>query len=103
MKNYDSHVMMQCLLPVVMCSYLDGDVQTTLLELEVFFRELYCQKLKINLLEKFEKDIVLILYKLEKKISPSFFDIMVHLAIHLPKEVLLARSIHYRWMYPIER
>ena len=86
-----------------MHGYLGGDVQTALIELGVFFRELYCQKLKINLLEKSEKNIVLILCKLEKKILPSFFDVMVHLAIHLPKKALLAGSIHYRWMNLIER
>ena len=72
MKNHNSHVMMQCLLPVVMRGYLGGDVPTALIELGVFFRELHCQKLKINLLEKFEKDIVLILYKLEKNFHHHF-------------------------------
>ena len=86
-----------------MYGYLGGDVQTTLIELEVFFQELCCQKLKINLLERSEKDIVLILCKLEKKFSPSFFDFMMHLTIHLPKEALLVGSVHYRWMDPIER
>ena len=88
---------------MIMHGCLGGDVQTTLIELGVFFRELCCQKLMINLLEKFEKDIVLILCTLEKFFSPLFFNITVHLAIHLPKKALLTRPIHYRWMYPIER
>ena len=96
-------MMMQRLLPVVMHGYLDGDIQTALIELGVFFRELCYQKLKINLLEKFEKDIILIFYILEKKKLPSFFDIMVHLAIHLLKKALLTRPVHYRWLYPFER
>ena len=103
MKSHDCYVMIQRLLSVVMHGYLDGDVQTALIELGVFFRELCCQKLKINLLERSKKDIVLILCKLEKIFPPSFFDVMVHLAIHLPKEVFLAGPVHYRWMYPIER
>ncbi|XXG62579.1 hypothetical protein AAC387_Pa05g0908 [Persea americana] len=28
---------------------------------------------------------------------------MVHLAVHLPREAMLARPVQYRWMYPIER
>ena len=87
---------------MVMHGYLSGDIQTAWIELRVFFRKLCYQKLKINLLEKFEKDIVLILYKLEKKFSPSFFEIMVHLAIHLLKKALLIRLVYYRWMYLIE-
>ena len=103
MKSHDCHVMMQHLLPVVIRGYLSGDVQAALIELGVFFRELCCRKLKVNLLEKLEKDIVLILCKLEKIFLPSFFDVMVHLVIHLSKEALLAGPVHYRWMYPIER
>ena len=80
---------------VVMCGYLGSDVQITLIELGVFFRELCYRKLKINLLEKFKKDIVLILYKLKKKFSPSFFDVMVYLTIHLSKKALLTRLVYY--------
>ena len=37
MKSHDSHVMMQRLLSVVMHGYLDGDGQTAMIELGVFF------------------------------------------------------------------
>ena len=62
---FNSHVMMQHLLPVVMRGYLGGHVPTALIELGVFFWELCCRKLKINLLERSEKNIVLILCKLK--------------------------------------
>ena len=75
MKSHESHVMMQRLLPVVTRGYLGGDGQTAMIELGVFFRELCCRKLKINLFKRSEKDIVLILCKLEKIFSPSFFDV----------------------------
>lgn len=54
-------------------------------------------------LVKLEENIILILCKLEKIFPPAFFDVMVHLAIHLPREVKLGGPVHYRWMYPIER
>ena len=34
---------------------------------------------------------------------PAFFDIMVHLVVHLSREAELAGPVHYHWMYPIER
>jgi hypothetical protein len=34
-------------------------------------------------------DIVVILCKMEQIFSPAFFDVMVHLAIHLPREAEL--------------
>lgn len=32
-----------------------------------------------------------------------FFDLMIHLIMHLVREVRLCRTIHFKWMYPIER
>ncbi|CAL2270935.1 unnamed protein product [Prunus armeniaca] len=40
---------------------------------------------------------------LEKYFPPSFFDIMVHLVVHLVKEVRLRGPVYFRWMYPFER
>ncbi|PRQ24319.1 hypothetical protein RchiOBHm_Chr6g0271091 [Rosa chinensis] len=34
---------------------------------------------------------------------PSFFDIMVHLVVHLVREVRLCGPVCFRWMYPFER
>ncbi|GKE98361.1 hypothetical protein Tco_0021712, partial [Tanacetum coccineum] len=40
----------------------------------------------LDVLEKQEKKIVVILCKLERLLPPSFFDIMIHLLVHLPYE-----------------
>ncbi|KAH7849057.1 hypothetical protein Vadar_012326 [Vaccinium darrowii] len=33
----------------------------------------------------------------------AFFDVMVHLTVHLSREAMIAGPVQYRWMYPIER
>lgn len=43
------------------------------------------------------------LCQLERIFPPSFFDIMVHLPIHLANEVRLGGPVQFRWMYPPER
>ena len=58
---------------------------------------------KSYVLEKLEEGIVLILCKLERIFPPAFFDVMVHLMVHLPREAKLAGPVSYRWMYPFER
>ena len=40
---------------------------------------------------------------LEKIYHPTIFEVMVHLAVHLPDEALLRGPVQYGWMYPIER
>lgn len=79
------------------------DIYETIAELGNFFRELFSKTLKIDVLHCLKYEIPIILCKLEKIFPPTFFDVMVHLAIHLPNEAIIRGSIQYRWMYPIER
>ena len=54
-------------------------------------------------MKKLKWDIPLVLCKLEKIFSLAFFDVMVHLVVHLLDETLLIGSVQYEWMYTIER
>ncbi|KAK6137042.1 hypothetical protein DH2020_029215 [Rehmannia glutinosa] len=103
MKSHDCHVLLQRILPVGIRGSLNKEVCDVLAELGHFFQRLCCKKLKRTDLEKMREDICLILCKLEKIYPPAFFDVMVHLPIHLPNEALLGGPVHFRWMYPIER
>ena len=55
------------------------------------------------MLERLKADIPIILCKLERIFPPSFFDVMLHLAVHLPEEAILRGPVQYGWMYPVER
>jgi hypothetical protein len=54
-------------------------------------------------LHKIKSEIPIVLCKLEKIFPPSFFDVMVHLVVHLPDEAILRGPVQYGWMYPVER
>nr|XP_015891844.2 uncharacterized protein LOC107426236 [Ziziphus jujuba var. spinosa] len=54
-------------------------------------------------LDMLQEGIILTLCKLERIFPPAFFDIMVHLAVHLPYEAKMAGPVHTHWMYPFER
>ncbi|KAH0633356.1 hypothetical protein KY284_036142 [Solanum tuberosum] len=73
----------------------------------MFFYNIYSLlhfvELRIDNLEHIEAQIPITLCKLEKIFPPSFFDVMVHLPVHLATEAKIAGPIHYRWMYPVER
>ncbi|KAL3626909.1 hypothetical protein CASFOL_029220 [Castilleja foliolosa] len=103
MKSHDCHVILQRILPPGIRGSLTKEVREVLTELGQFFQHLCCKKLNKTELEKMKGDICLIMCKLEKIYPPAFFDIMVHLSIHLPDEALLGGPVQFRWMYPIER
>jgi hypothetical protein len=79
------------------------DIYEAVAELGNFFRELCYKTLNVGVVERLKAEILVILCKLEKKIPPSFFDVMVYLAVHLPEEALLRGPIQYGWMFPVER
>jgi len=49
------------------------------------------------------REIVEVLTMLEKEMPTSFFDIQVHLLVHLVDEVKLVGVVSSRWMFFVER
>ena len=88
LKSLDCHVLLQHILPIGMRGYLNKDICITLFELGNFFQELCSKTLRVSKLVELQDRIVLILCKMEKIFPPAFFDVMVHLAIHLPREAI---------------
>ena len=72
------------------------EIVDAITELSNFFQLICSRTLRISDLEKAQYDIVLILCKLEIIFLPAFFDIMVHLEMHLPEEAIHGVSIHLR-------
>ena len=103
MKCHDHHIFLQRILPFIANGILHKDVCDPLIELSIFFKELCSKVLNPKDLDDLENKIAITLCKLEKIFPPAFFDIMIHLPIHLVGEAKLAGPVQYRWMYPIER
>jgi len=102
MKSHDCHVFMQDLLLPTFRDVLDEKVLEPLVELTNYFTKLCSRTLNIDILEQMEKDIAITLCKLECIFIPAFFDVMVHLAIHLATEAKLAGLVPFRRMYYVE-
>ena len=64
------------------------DLYKAVAELGQFFRELCSRNIRIDALEHLREKIPTILCDLEKIYPPAFFDVMVHLAVHLPDEAV---------------
>ncbi|KAL0360903.1 UNVERIFIED_CONTAM: hypothetical protein Sradi_3774800 [Sesamum radiatum] len=103
LKSHDCHVLLQRLLPLATRGYLHKEVYEILLELSDFFRKLCSKTLYLDVLDKMEKQMALTLCKLERIFPPAFFDVMIHLMIHLASEARLTGPVQYRWMFPFER
>ncbi|CAN6695794.1 unnamed protein product [Malus baccata var. baccata] len=103
LKSHDCHVLMQQLLSLAIRPVLPKVVTMVLLELSAIFRQLCSKKESEEGFNELNSRIALTLCQLEKIFPPTFFDIMVHLPVHLADEAALGGHFPYRWMYPIER
>lgn len=103
LKSHDNHILLQNLLPLAVRKILPENVSAALIRVSNFFKKIYSPVICISDMEKLEVEIAETLSLLETMFLPSFFDIMVHLMVHLPAQARLAGPVHYRNMYPIER
>ncbi|XP_040378242.1 uncharacterized protein LOC102718885 isoform X1 [Oryza brachyantha] len=103
LKSHDNHILLQYLLPLAVRKVLPENVSATLIRVSNFFKKIYSPVIRISDMEKLDAEIAETLSLLETMFLPSFFDIMVHLMVHLPTQARLAGPVHYRNMYPVER
>ncbi|XP_066320623.1 uncharacterized protein [Miscanthus floridulus] len=99
LKTHSCHILLQRIIPAGLRGLVRKDVYEAVAELGTFFRELCSRNLRIDVIKRLKEEIPLILCKLEKIFPPAFFDVMVHLAVHLPDEALLRGPVQYGWMY----
>nr|GEZ26981.1 hypothetical protein [Tanacetum cinerariifolium] len=103
LKSHDYHIMTQRLLPYGIQQYFPDEVTKPKIELCLFFKQICSATLMEDDMLKAQSKVVDILCNLELMYPPAFFDIMIHLVIHLPLEALKGGPIRPRWMFPFER
>jgi len=103
LKSHDCHVLMQDLLPVAIHGILPKYVRQVITRLCLFFNAICRKAIDPTRLDELENEAIIILCQLEMYFPSSFFDIMVHLIVHLVREIRLCGPVFLRWMYPIER
>ena len=89
MKTHSFHVLLQRIILAGLRGLVRPDLYEAVAELGNFFWELCRRNLSVHIVQRRKQEIPQILCKLEKIFPPAFFDLMVHLADHLPDEALL--------------
>ena len=103
LKSHDCHVLMQQLLPVALKGLMPKGPRNAVLRLCAFFNRICQRIIDREKIAALEEEVIETLCMFERFFPPSFFDIMIHLTIHLGREARLCGPVQYRWMYPFER
>ncbi|XP_040867221.1 uncharacterized protein [Glycine max] len=102
LKSHDCHVLMQQLLPVAIRGTLPDKVRVAITHLCFLFNAICVKVIDPKQLDDLENEVVVVLCQMEMYFPSSFFDIMVHLVVHLVREIRLCGPVFLRWMYPVE-
>ena len=94
LKSHDCHVIMQRLLPVGCRSLLSKTISSTIIDLCTFFKQLCASTVNVSDMVQAQEQLVFIICKLERIFPPAFFDIMIHLVLHLPEETILGEPVY---------
>ena len=82
---------------------MPNKVRLAITRLCLFYNAICSKVLDPVNLDELENEAVIILCQIEMYFPPAFFDIMVHLIIHLVREIKCCGPVYLRWMYPIKR
>jgi hypothetical protein len=76
LKSHDYHIIMERLLSVMFQGYFDDAMWMMLAELSYFYRQLCAKEITVEMMQKLEKEIPVLLYKMEKNFPLEFFNPM---------------------------
>ena len=87
LKSHDCHELMQQLLAMAIRDILPNKVRHAITRLCFFFNAICSKVLHPVKFDDLENEAAVILCQLEMYFPPAFFDIMIHLIVHLVKEI----------------
>ena len=95
LNSHDCNVLMQQLFPVAIHGILPDKVRVAITRLCFFFNVIFSKFIDPQQLDDLKNEVSIILCQLKMYFLPSFFDIMIHLIIHLVREIRLCGPIFF--------
>ncbi|KAL4585211.1 hypothetical protein LXL04_009827 [Taraxacum kok-saghyz] len=103
MKSHDFHVLITHMIPIAIRGILPDRVRHAITKLCLFFNMIHSKVINPEVLDSWQRDVIITLCQLEMYFPPSFFDIMVHLVSHIVREIKACGPMFQRYMYHFER
>ena len=103
MKSHDCHVLMIQILPVAIRGIMDEHVREMLFGLCNIFYVISRKSIGVKQLARLQEAIVVILCELEMYFPLAFFNIMVHLLVHIVEDIRQLRPKFMQSLMPFKR
>jgi len=94
LKSHDYHILLQQILLACLMNVGDKHIVGAVMKVSRLFQRLCSKVVRRDSKEQLMEDATETLATLERKFPPSFFDIMVHLTMHLVEELFICGLVH---------
>nr|GEV17368.1 hypothetical protein [Tanacetum cinerariifolium] len=103
LSGYKTKGKLACpMIPIAIHGILLDRIRHTITKLCLFFNKIHSKVIDPELLDQWQRDIILTIYKLKMYFPPSLFDVMVHSLSHIVREIKTCGPTFLRDMYPFE-
>ncbi|MCO5560062.1 hypothetical protein L7F22_013668 [Adiantum nelumboides] len=103
LKTHNWHNFLKHVLPLVIDGCTTQGVRNVIYRLGSLARWITSREIDKGLIPQKKRECIELFCLMEKELPTSFFDIQVHLLIHLVDEIELAGVVSARWMFWVER
>jgi hypothetical protein len=100
---HDYHVMMTVFLPIAVRALEIEHVKVVITRLCYFFNAVSQKVIALEDLDYLKAYIIETMCKLEMCFPPSFFDMQVHLIIHIVHQIKILGKLYLHHMFSLER
>jgi hypothetical protein len=86
-------------MPVMLCGYFNDDMWKIFAKLSYFYMQIYAKQVSKVMMQKLEKEIMILVCKMEKIFLTGWFNAIQYLLVHLPWGTRVGRPMKFKWMY----
>jgi hypothetical protein len=94
LKSHEYHIFIKRLMSIMF--YFKVDLWKMFAELSYFYREICAKQVSKVMMQRLEKEIVVLVCKMKKLFPPRWFNVMQYLLVHLPWEARVGGTVQFR-------
>jgi hypothetical protein len=90
-------------MPVMFHGYFKADLWKVFAKLSYFYRQICAKQVPKGMMQSLEKEITVLVCKMETVFPSGQFNMMQYLLVHLPWEARVGGPVQFKWIYSQER
>jgi hypothetical protein len=103
LKSHGYHIIIERLISVMLYGYFNANLWKIFAELSYFYRKICAKQVSKVMMQKLEKEILVLVCKMEKVFPFGWFNAMQYLLVHLPWKARVRGPVQFKWMYSQEK